>query len=752
MNALLDAALAYASERSWRVFPISPETKVPYPGTHGFHDASSDPDVIRAWWSVTPDAWIGLALRPSGLIAVDVDVGEGKDGAATLSRLEKKFGTLPRDLVQRSHRGGEHILMLDPSPGPAGWTRTAAEGGSVRGKADALGCGANVDFKVSGYVLLHPSGKYHWETFGDAPPVPEGWIAALRKPALEGGAAPDADGLEDWAASSDPAPLPAADRERLRADLRALGPRASGKSTTFAAVLRIFHDYGLSLEDGYPLILEWNSQCGTPRDEHDLHRQIRNIAEGGRAQGKRGNKRSDLSRLQAIVRAAFDHRAIDVPAAPGLEVAVVDAPAPAPIVPALPPPCAPEPQAAPNPNPDYHAQLELAAEELAIRTAADAQEVASLVPMFETARALRARSYPPTPWMINGLVPTLGTGGVAGEPKTSKSWCCTEMAIAVVTATPAFGKFTVARPGRVAYFYAEDVGPSVQTRINALTAGRANMAPGWDERLIVQPRGRSIDLTKDIDIVQIIASVRMFGPVDLLVLDPLRDLHSGEEDSSDAMIVVLKRMAIIGDILGCMVMFVHHSAKASSDSGKRRGGQRMRGSGAIHGKLDCGMYLFDLRGDGKTEFINGVESEMKSARSAGTFDLKLNIVDNAHGIAERATWTVGEHVATAPKNAPRPEPTLGEVLMMLFDHGAPMITPTITAKLKGSTGHVIGVLAAATREGFVERALNGTVDLGIRLTDKGRKAVQQGSSGNTEAPPAPHPATAGICNLPPEEK
>ena len=59
----LAAALAYASA-GVHVFPLAPRSKVPLisaaNGGHGLHDATTDLDVIRAWWRVNPRANIGL--------------------------------------------------------------------------------------------------------------------------------------------------------------------------------------------------------------------------------------------------------------------------------------------------------------------------------------------------------------------------------------------------------------------------------------------------------------------------------------------------------------------------------------------------------------------------------------------------------------------------------------------------------------------------------------------------------------------
>lgn len=756
MSTLLEAALAYG-DLGLKVFPIANDSKRPIT-THGWHDASSDPDVITQWWTDHPDARIGLPMRLNGMLAIDVDVAEGKSGDETLARLENAYGALPRTNHQRSGRGGEHFVVRDPAPGDDGWTRQQKLGGACRANLDSAGCGGGVDVRASHYIVVEPSGSYRWIAFDLAhlEDLPPAWVALIRKP-VEAGAAPDSEGLEAWASDSDPMPLLPADRERLRADLRALGPRGRGGSSTFSAVLRVHHDYGLSLENGWEYLSAWNASCGLPRSADELHRQIRNIAESGRAGGQRGNRRSDLSQMQRIVRAAFDHRSVELAAPPSnaatLGPETDDDAEPTPI-PVLPPACAP---AGPDEEIDYlHAdpafnlELNRAATAFAARLATDGTTVAALVPLFESARVLLARKFPVAPYLIDGLLTRGGVSGTSGEPKSSKTWAALEKVLAVVTGTAAFGKFTIAKPGRAAYFFAEDIGVSVQTRINALTAGRPNMAAGWQDRLLLQPRGRAIDITRDIDCVLIIASVRLWGPIDLLVLDPLRDIHSGEEDSSDAMSLVTKRLAAIGDILDCAVEFVHHAGKASADNTKRRAGQRMRGSGALHGSLDCGFHMWDLRGNETTEFQTAVTSEIKNARSAGTFDLKLDIVDNKHGTAERASWTISERAKEEPKGAKK-QPELGDVLMALFDFGGAAMSESSLGRKVG--GHVGAVVAAAARDGFVQHVMAGTTAIGVALTEKGRRVVQQGSAGLTlvEAPAAPHPATAAICNLPPEK-
>jgi hypothetical protein len=119
--ALPEAALVYA-RRDWPVFPLKPRDKVPLipkpEGGNGVHDATTDPDRIRAWWEGHPTANIGLACGPSFWV-LDVDYKgfftDEPDGADTLLALRRRFGPLPSTV--RQYTGGlgwQHLFQPDP--------------------------------------------------------------------------------------------------------------------------------------------------------------------------------------------------------------------------------------------------------------------------------------------------------------------------------------------------------------------------------------------------------------------------------------------------------------------------------------------------------------------------------------------------------------------------------------------------------------------------------------------------------------
>ena len=140
---IVEAALKYA-ERGWAVFPVSKEK---HPLTeNGFKDASTDPSVIKEWFSHFTGANIAIATgKPSGgLVVIDVDIDEsaGKFGNESLEEWCLENGCEFSDtLTATTGRGGKHYYFHS---------------------SEVFGCkvGAlqNVDIRGDGgYVVVPPS-------------------------------------------------------------------------------------------------------------------------------------------------------------------------------------------------------------------------------------------------------------------------------------------------------------------------------------------------------------------------------------------------------------------------------------------------------------------------------------------------------------------------------------------------------------------------------------------------------------------
>lgn len=173
MNESQLAALAYV-RIGWYVLPLEPKTKRPLAKLvpNGVHGATNVAETAMEWWGMHPDAGIGIAIRQSGLVCVDIDPRNG--GFETMQLLEADNGALTSDVLQFTGGGGEHRIFL------------AQEVANLPGKL-----GPGVDLKSDGYFCAHPSvhpngRRYEWEassdpTDGVVPSMLPSWVRDLAR-------------------------------------------------------------------------------------------------------------------------------------------------------------------------------------------------------------------------------------------------------------------------------------------------------------------------------------------------------------------------------------------------------------------------------------------------------------------------------------------------------------------------------------------------------------------------------------------
>ena len=148
LRSLRKRALWYA-HRGWPVFPLRPGDKRPLTH-HGFRDASTDPQVVHAWWTATPEANIGIATG-FAFDVFDIDWLD-KHGRPTqaveLWPVLRDSGELP-DIhgVALTARSGLH-LFLEPSG-------TGNLAGHHRGSAFS-----GLDYRGRGGYIVAPPSRY----------------------------------------------------------------------------------------------------------------------------------------------------------------------------------------------------------------------------------------------------------------------------------------------------------------------------------------------------------------------------------------------------------------------------------------------------------------------------------------------------------------------------------------------------------------------------------------------------------------
>ena len=78
-----------------------------------------------------------------------------------------------------------------------------------------------------------------------------------------------------------------------------------------------------------------------------------------------------------------------------------------------------------------------------------------------------------TPMLVDELLVAGATAAIQGAPKTSKTWVEMELAVAIATGRPAFGRFQVHNPGPVLLVLEESGRAALHRRLGALTRGYA---------------------------------------------------------------------------------------------------------------------------------------------------------------------------------------------------------------------------------------------------------------------------------------
>jgi hypothetical protein len=164
-----------------------------HPRNHnGVTGATTDPEQIKKWWAMWPNANIGLSA--AGLIVIDIDADKG--GYTSLDKLETEFGALPKTWQVDTGGGGSHILFR-------------RNGYAVRNGA---GIRQGIDVRTDGgYIIaspsLHKSGnRYRWaaESGRELADFPAEWAAFFET--ASGKAEPGEHSKFDTAAALDGVP------------------------------------------------------------------------------------------------------------------------------------------------------------------------------------------------------------------------------------------------------------------------------------------------------------------------------------------------------------------------------------------------------------------------------------------------------------------------------------------------------------------------------------------------------------------
>jgi RecA-family ATPase len=230
---------------------------------------------------------------------------------------------------------------------------------------------------------------------------------------------------------------------------------------------------------------------------------------------------------------------------------------------------------------------------------------------------------PPAPpdWVVPQWLTRGNTGFIMGEPKRcAKSWLVLGMCWDLSEGLPLWtirDAQPPARPMRCVYFTQEDTRDNIHSRIMAhVTYGRR--AP--NDRLWVVPKNLQLKLDtmagRNMIQAELDAVREAAGPIDLVVFDPMRKMHNGNENDS----AVIAEMWGVVDRLHqryqCATVFVHHVKKPPADKTDWDPTDPFngRGSGDIYGGGDAFMMV--LPGPTNNQTWRRVRVHFESKREA----------------------------------------------------------------------------------------------------------------------------------------
>ena len=259
---MLNAALSYAA-LGWSVIPIELDSKAPIAKLvpNGVAHATCDSEVIEYWWTRRRSANIGIACLK--FLVADIDPRNGGD--VQLAALLDQHGPFPTTPTQRTGGGGYHYLFQRPAMPLAG----------------KLTSGIDLVTGVRRYILGAPSivstGKqYEWlvppsEPLAEAP----AWLLELGRKGVKQATAASVSGNSALSSSDRVA--------RGRRYAERLEPAVSGQNGSFdtmTVVAKLVHKVGLSADETFEALGEWNARCQPPWSDNDLRRKIDHVVSG----------------------------------------------------------------------------------------------------------------------------------------------------------------------------------------------------------------------------------------------------------------------------------------------------------------------------------------------------------------------------------------------------------------------------------------------------------------------------------------
>lgn len=196
---------------------------------------------------------------------------------------------------------------------------------------------------------------------------------------------------------------------------------------------------------------------------------------------------------------------------------------------------------------------------------------------INTISSLLSYEFPPTRWVVEGILPAEGLTIMSAAPGSFKTWVMLEIALSVANNRRLFDKYETFKTGVLVVD--EESGPRLlQERLKKLGAEK-DLSIYYISR-----SGRKVTQ----DYINDLLATCVEKQIGLVMFDSLVRLHTGDENTSKDMSQLFDLFKQLTDN-GLAILIAHHNRKAMAGSYNPSGD--MRGSSDILAAVDCHMAL-----------------------------------------------------------------------------------------------------------------------------------------------------------------
>ncbi len=214
---------------------------------------------------------------------------------------------------------------------------------------------------------------------------------------------------------------------------------------------------------------------------------------------------------------------------------------------------------------------------------------------------LMEQTFPEKQYLVDGLIADGSAVLWSGREKAGKSLQLVDLAVSLANDEPWLDR--AVKGGPVLWLALEESGSTIRDRVRARDGG----CGGYPLTILLldgSVEDEEFRLESSADVGGLVELIDAYKPV-AVIIDPLREAHTGRENDSDDMAPRLRPLRRIAHQTGTTIIVTHHSGKTSVT---------FRGSTAIRASFDDEVQFTREDTDSDTELRGSLRAEGRNLR------------------------------------------------------------------------------------------------------------------------------------------